>query len=103
MSNRRQRCRQQRLGDSGGRGEGCSGGGGAHQLHHNRELVVLDDTAEVIDDVRVVHGLQQADLIHALVALTRAHVEHLPAKRIQVRRRATARKTARHARTPESA
>ena len=103
MSNRRQRRRQQRLGDSGGRGEGCSGGGGAHQLHHNRELVVLDDTAEVVDDVRVVHGLQQADLIHALVALTRAHVEHLPAKRIQVRRRATARKTARHARTPESA
>lgn len=82
MSNRRQRCRQQRLGDSGGRGEGCAGGGGAHQLHHNRELVVLDDTAEVVDDVRVVHGLQQADLIHALVALTRAHVEHLPAKRI---------------------
>ena len=76
---------------------------GAHQLHHNREPVVLDDTAEVVDDVRVVHGLQQADLIHALVALTRAHVEHLPAKQIQVRRRATARKTARHARTPESA
>ena len=79
------------------------GSGCGDQLHHNRELVVLDDTAEVVDDVRVVHGLQQADLIHALVALTRAHVEHLPAKRIQVRRRATARKTARHARTPESA
>mmetsp|Transcript_27320 Transcript_27320/g.87541 ORF Transcript_27320/g.87541 Transcript_27320/m.87541 type:complete len:251 (-) Transcript_27320:56-808(-) len=43
------------------------------QLQHNDELVLLHEAVLVLDDVRVVQGLQDLDLVDAIVAGPRVH------------------------------
>lgn len=52
----------------------------SHQLHDHDQLVLLDDAIQVLDDVRVLHLLQQSDLVHAFITLLRSHLENLNAK-----------------------
>ena len=42
---------------------------GIHQLHDYSQLIVFDNAVKVVNYVRVLHRLQQPDLVHAFISL----------------------------------